>query len=124
MSWIVSFLITALVTAVSLVIISKLPLGVEVDNFNKAIWGGIVFGILNALVQPILNFFSIPVVFVLTLGLVWLVLNTFIFGLAAWLVEGFRLKWGLMSAFLGAFALTIVNSILNGILAQIFPALG
>lgn len=122
MSGIVSFLITALVTAVSLVIISKLPLGVEVDNFSKAVWGGIVFGILNALVKPVLAVLSIPFI-VITLGLFLLVLNAFIFGLAAWLVEGFRLKWGLMSAFLGSFALTIVNSILNSILDKVFPAL-
>jgi len=119
----VSFLITAIVTGVSLVIISKLPLGVEVDNFGKAVWAGIIFGILNGLVKPVITVLSIPFI-VLTLGLFLLVLNAFIFGLAAWLVEGFRLKWGLMSAFLGSFALTIVNSVLNTILDKVFPALG
>jgi putative membrane protein len=43
-----SFLITALVVAVSLLIISKIPLlGVEVDNVWKAIVAGVVFGILG-----------------------------------------------------------------------------
>ena len=122
MSNIVAFLITCLVTAVGLLIISKLPLGVEVDSFEKAVFAALVFGILNAFVKPIVTIISIPLI-LLTLGLFYLVINVLIFGLAAWLVEGFRLKWGIFSAFLGAFALSIVNSILNAILEQVFPNL-
>jgi putative membrane protein len=119
---ILPFLITCLVTAVSLVIISKLPLGVEVDSFAKAAIAGLVFGVLNAFVKPVLFWVTIPFTF-LTLGLFLLVLNAFIFGLAAWLVEGFRLRWGLMSAFLGAIALSLINSILSAILERVFPNL-
>ncbi|HEY9617991.1 MAG TPA: phage holin family protein, partial [Microcoleaceae cyanobacterium] len=47
-----------------------------------------------------------------------------VFGLAAWLIEGFRLRWGLGSAILGAIALTLINSILFFILrsTNLIPA--
>lgn len=40
-------LIAWLVTTVSLFILDKLPLGVEIDSFNKALIDPAVFGILN-----------------------------------------------------------------------------
>lgn len=114
------FLITALVTAVSLFIISKLPLGVEIDGFGKALVAAVIFGILNALVKPIMVFFGFPFI-VVTLGLFLLVINALIFGLAAWLVDGFRLRWGFWSAFLGAIALSLINSLLSSVLVRVFP---
>ncbi len=111
----ISLLITLLVTAVSLLIISKLPTGVEIDSFNKALVSAIVFGILNALLRPILAFISFPITF-LTFGLFSLIINAVIFGLAAALVEGFRLRWGFWSALIGSFALGVINSIIFKIL--------
>ena len=71
-------LIAWLITAISLLIIAQLPIGVEVDNFGKALVSAIVFGVLNALVKPILLFFSIPLT-ILTLGLFLLVVNAIVF---------------------------------------------
>ncbi|MEM9542017.1 MAG: phage holin family protein [Cyanobacteria bacterium P01_E01_bin.42] len=123
MNGVISFLITALVTAVSLLIISRLPLGIEVDSTKKAIWAGVVFGLLNGLVKPIVDFLTFPINF-LTLGLVGFIVNVCIFGLAAKLVEGFRLNWSWASAVLGAIALGFVNSVLYSILFRVFPTLG
>ena len=110
-------LITLLVTAISLFIISKLPIGVEIDSIGKTIISAIVFGILNALLAPILNVLGAPLEFLtLGLGLVSFLVNAFIFGLSAWLVSGFRLKWGIWSALLGSFLLTLVTSIINHVL--------
>lgn len=108
-------LITLLVTAISLFIISKLPIGVEIDSIGKTVIAAVVFGILNALLGPILHFIGAPLEF-LTLGLFALIINAFIFGLSAWLVSGFRLKWGIWSALLGSFALSIINSVIHNLL--------
>ena len=108
---IVAILISLIVTTVSLIIISKLPTGVEIDSLQKAFVSAIVFGIVNALLHPILNILALPLIF-LTFGLFSLVVNAIIFGLAAFLVQGFRLKWGFWSALIGSFALSIVNSII------------
>lgn len=115
---IVSLLITWLVTSVSLFIISKLPTGVEIDSFQKALISAAVFGLLNALLGPILGFLAFPLTFI-TFGLFAIVLNGIIFGLAAYLVTGFRLRWGFWSALIGAFALSIINSLIYKLLGAI-----
>lgn len=116
MEFIISFLIVAVVTAVSLLIISKIPpLGVEVDSFGKAFQSGIIFGVLNGIAGFIFQFLRMPLFVVLTLGLSYLILlliNVIVFGLTAKLVEGFRLKYGIWSAVIGAIALSIVNGIM------------
>jgi putative membrane protein len=111
-------LLTWLVTTVSFLIISRLPLGIEIDSFGKAAIAAAVFGILNALLLPILTFFTFPFI-LLTLGLFFFILNAIIFALAAYLVEGFRLRWGFWSALIGSIALAIINSIFLSILARI-----
>jgi putative membrane protein len=119
MGGILSFLIVAIVTAISLLIISYIPfLGVEVDSPGKALLSGVIFGLLNAFLRPILAFLGAPLTF-LTLGLFAVIINAIIFGLTAKLVEGFRLRNGVLSAILGAIVLGIINSILFQILGSL-----
>jgi len=113
-----SLVIAWLVTSVSFFIISKLPIGVDIDSFGKAMISAAVFGLLNALVRPIFLFFGFPLVLV-TVGLWIIVINAIIFGLAAWLVEGFRLRWGIWSALLGALALGFINTLLYKVLGTL-----
>ena len=108
----IPFLVTWLITTIALVIITFLPTGVESDSFSKTAITALVFGGLNALVGFI---GSLPILG----GLLWLVtlggllLNLILFGLSAKLVEGFRLRWGIWSAIIGAFLLSVITSILN-----------
>ncbi|WP_341731374.1 phage holin family protein [Microcoleus sp. EPA2] len=115
---IVSLAIAWLVTSVSFFIISKLPIGVDIDTFGKAMMSAAVFGLLNALVRPIFLLFTFPAVLI-TFGLFMIFINAAIFGLAAWLVDGFRLRWGIWSALLGAIALGFINSLLYELLGPI-----
>lgn len=111
-------ILTWLVTALSFLIISRLPIGVEIDGFYKALISAAVIGILNAILLPILSFFSFPFI-ILTVGLFFFVLNAVIFGIAAYLVNGFRLRYGFWSALIGSIALALINSILLRIVAVI-----
>lgn len=111
-------LITWFVTALSFLIISKLPIGVEIDSFSKALMSAAVVGILNALLLPILTFFSFPLI-ILTIGLFFFILNSIIFGIAAYLVNGFRLRYGFWSALIGSIALAVINSALLRVVAAI-----
>lgn len=114
----VSFLISVIVLAISLLIVSKLPLGIEIDNPVIALIAGGIIGAVNGfwgLFPNGLKTFSA----VISLGLIPLVGSVIVFGLTAWLVQGFRLRWGIGSAILGAIALSLVNSLLVFILRQV-----
>jgi putative membrane protein len=116
---IIGFLISVVVLAVSLLIISKIPpVGVEIDNPIKALIGGAIIGAFNGIWAFLPNTLT-SLTFWLTLGIVPLIGSIIVFGLAAWLVEGFRLRWGIWSAIMGAIFLAIVSSILNWILGAI-----
>ena len=120
----VYFLISVVVTAISLLIISKLPTGVEIANPLIALIAGAIIGAINAFWALFPTWLrAIPEV--LSLGLIPLLGSIIVFGLTAWLIEGFRLRWGIMSAIIGAIALAIINSILFFVLNQtgVIPAL-
>jgi putative membrane protein len=106
-----NIILTWLVTTISFLIISRLPIGIEIDNFAKAAISAAVFGVLNAILLPILSLVTLPAI-ILSFGLFYFVLNAIIFALAAAIVPGFTLRWGVWSAFIGSIALAIVNSIL------------
>lgn len=109
-------LIEWLVISVSLIIISKLPTGIEIDGFkNAAIWA-IVFGLLNTIIRPIMQFFTLPLTLIFSGFLISLVLNMIIFLIASSLVEGFRLRSGAWTALIGSISLSLVSAIIYKIL--------
>lgn len=122
MSFLIPFLIGVIITAISLLIISKLPFGVDIDSPQKALLGGLILGIFNGVAQGVPGILTV-LPKLLTLGLFSLIVNIIFFGLAAWLVQGFRLRWGVWSALLGAISLAIVNTILAKILSVVLPGL-
>ena len=111
MSWLMQFLLVWLVTAVSLLIISRLRVGVEVVDVKTAVIGGLTLGLLNAFVRPVLAFLTWPINFI-TLGAFSIVINAIIFGLAAGLVEGFNLRKGCLTALIGAILLGLLNGLI------------
>ncbi len=113
-----ALLISIVVTAISLLIISKLPTGVEVDNPFIALISGAIIGAFSGLWGLFPGWFRATSA-IISLGLIPLIGSIIVFGLAAWMVQGFRLRWGIGSAILGAIALAIVNSILFFILRQV-----
>lgn len=105
-------LVKFVVTVISLLIISKLPVvGVDIDTPAKAAISAIVIGILNALMWPFLKVLSFLPAFLSFLPV--FILNVIIFGVAAALVPGFRLQNKLLSAIFGAALLTILNTVIN-----------
>jgi putative membrane protein len=110
----IHLIVVWLVTAVSLLIITKLPLGVEVDDFGTALIAAVVLGILNAVLKPVLALIALPIT-ILTLGLFAFVINALVFALAAWLIKGFRVK-SVLSALIGPIVLSILNALIFWIL--------
>ncbi len=104
-----------LVTASSLLLISQLPVGVEIDSTPKAFVSAAVFGIVAALVRPVLGLiFAVPnfLTFNLFSGVSTFIITVITFSLAASFVQGFRLKAGIWSAVIGALALSVVSNLI------------
>jgi putative membrane protein len=101
------FLLNWLVTGLSLFVVTFLPLGVESRGLGTTAVAALVIGLINAFLAPIVNFFTFPLQ-ILTLGFFSLVVNAFLFWLAAALVKGFRIN-GCLSAFFGAIVLSLCN---------------
>lgn len=112
-----SFFITWIATTVSVLILANLPTGIEADTVGRAGVAALVFGLLNAPTSWLINNGWLNL---FTLGLLGLIGNTILFGLAALLVKGFRLKWGLVSAMMGAIGIALMNSLFLAILRPVF----
>ena len=124
--FIVGLLLTLLITAIALIILSKIPgLGIEIDSFQKAIVSAIVFGVLNMLAGPLLSLLQLGPLEWITWPLL-LIVNVIVFGLSAKLVEGFRLTNGIISAIIGAIGLTIVTNVITNVWNNLgfFPVAG
>lgn len=113
MEFISQALLAWLITTVSIFVMSKLPLGIYVKDFGTAVVAGLIIGLLNTFLRPVLGFFSIPFM-ILTLGLFSFVLNAFLFWLATVLVKGFELR-GCLAAFVGPLVLWLLTSLLYAI---------
>jgi putative membrane protein len=109
-----NFIAVWIVTAVSLLIIAQLPLGIRVRDTGTAFVAALVLGLLNALLGPILRFLAFPIT-LLTLGLFAIVINAFLLWLTGRLVDGFKLD-GPLSAVLGAIILGILNALIFWVL--------
>lgn len=100
-----------LLLAVAITVTTYVVPGVHVDSYVALGVAAVVLGLVNALVRPILGFFSFPLT-VLTLGFFYLIVNGISFGLAAALVRGFHVS-GLGAAILGALVTSVVSTVLG-----------
>ena len=113
-----SLITTWIATTITFIILTKLPTGIEADSIGKVGIAALVFGLLNALTSWFINNTLINI---FTLGIVALVGNTILFALSAFLVPGFRLRKGILSAVLGALGIVFINGIVLAIVQAIIP---
>ena len=83
------------------------------EDYWVLIVAGLVFGLVNFLVKPIVKLLALPVIF-LTLGLALFFINLLMLYITSWIVSGFDLN-SFMSAIWATLIITIVNWVLHGI---------
>lgn len=117
-------LLRLLASAVALAVAAGLVDGISVgpgtdtERALTLLGVAIIFGLVNAIVRPILRLLTLPLV-VLTLGLFLLVLNALMLLLTEWIAKQFDLAFqvdGFWSAVLGALIVTIVSFLINIVL--------
>jgi len=110
-------LIRVAITTLVVVLVAHYIPGLEVKNLTDTIFFGLILGVLNAVVRPILTFLTLPIT-IITLGLFTLIINAFTFWLASEIAYGVHISslWG---AFWGGFIVWIVGLITNRLIWKV-----
>ncbi len=120
-----SFILRWIVTAIAVGAAVWLVPGIEVIGGDSA-WAAIAIfalflSLINIGIKPILQILSLPIT-VLTLGIFYLVVNTLLLYLAAWLSNGiFMIGFVIMSfgsAFVASIVISVVSALLNSLLGN------
>jgi putative membrane protein len=107
----VGFLLRVVINAAAIYFIAAILPGIEITGVLAALGAGLVLGLVNAVVRPILIVLTLPAT-VLTLGLFLLVLNGLCLWLTSLVVEGFHVT-GFWPAVFGALLVSVVSWLLT-----------
>lgn len=122
---IMGFVLRWIITAVAVAAAVWLVPGVEVSSATESWVGVAVFALflalLNMSIKPILQFLSLPIT-CLTLGIFYLIVNTFMLYVASWLATGLFDTGLVIDSFGSAFVASIVISVVSAILNTITGA--
>jgi putative membrane protein len=116
-----NFIIRLVINAIALYITASILPGIHIgdNSAGTLLLVALVFGIINAIVKPIVKLLTCPMV-ILTLGLFSLVINALMLLLTAAIVGDARFQIdGFWTAFLGGIVMAIVSMIIEWVLAQI-----
>ncbi|MCL5408733.1 MAG: phage holin family protein [Candidatus Omnitrophica bacterium] len=111
---ILRFVILWLVNTIALVIVVHIIPGVKISNIETLFIAAIVLGFLNTFIRPLLIFFTLPFS-IFSLGFFTLLINGFLFFIAAKIVAGFYVS-GFWSAFWASIVFSICTFFLNHLL--------
>jgi putative membrane protein len=119
-----AFLLRAAITGVALWLVTLLVPGIDFVGGSSTLQRvgiifvvAVVFGLVNAIIKPILQLISIPL-YILTLGLFHIVINALMLWITAWITEH-TTHWGLFiedfwwSAIWAAIVLSVVSWLLS-----------
>ncbi|MFT0848787.1 phage holin family protein [Actinomycetaceae bacterium L2_0104] len=113
-------LVRALVNALGLWLCIQIVSGISVTGSSEYVWlyyilAGVVLALVNMLIRPIVMILSLPL-YILTLGLFFVVVNAAMLGLASWITGIFAVGFhvnGFWAALLGGIVIGIVNVIVD-----------
>jgi putative membrane protein len=112
----IEFLAHLVISAAMLLVVANVVSGVQINSWGSAIVGALMLGIVNAVIRPLLVFFTLPLT-ILTLGLFLFVVNALMLQLVGAIAPGIKIA-GFGPALLGSLLLTILNIGVNAMLGS------
>ena len=115
------FLIRVLASAAALAVATAVVPGIELTTASVTskvltlLGVALIFGVINAILKPIVKIVGC-LFYILTLGLIALVVNALLLWLTSWLADKLNLPWhvtGFWPAFWGALIISIVSWLLS-----------
>ena len=119
-NFIIRLIINAVALYVAVALLNGRGLTPQTNYWLSFIWLALIFGVVNAILKPVLTILSCPIL-ILTLGLGTLLINTLLFYLSGLIGTSFGVGFivnGFWTAFLGALIVSVVSFILNMILRE------
>ncbi len=107
-------LVNWLLSAISLLIVSKVVPGFYVRGFTAALIAALVIGLVNATLGFFLKVITLPLT-LLTLGIFWWVINALMLMFASTLLKPDFVVRGFWPAFWGAIVLAVINMVLRSL---------
>jgi putative membrane protein len=127
------FLVRAGLTGFALWVVTLVVSGIEfvggdstLQRVGIIIVVAVIFGLVNAIIKPIVQFVSIPL-YILTLGLIHIVINALMLWITSWITEN-TTHWGLYiddfwwTAIWAAIVLSVVSWVLSLLLRDVTRA--
>ncbi len=111
-----ALLLQWLLSAIALILVSKIVPGFNVLGLWPALVASLVIGLLNATVGFVLKIVTFPLS-ILTLGIFLLVINAIMILVAAAVVPGFKVN-GFAPAFWGAIVLAILGMVIRALVKE------
>jgi putative membrane protein len=110
------FILRIVVYTLGLLVAAHVVPGIRLDGLASAIVAGLLLGLVNAIVRPVLVVLTFPIT-LLTLGLFLLVLNAFCLWLVSVFVSGLHVA-GFWPAFWGALLVSVVSWVLTALISD------
>ncbi|MGP5688606.1 phage holin family protein [Glutamicibacter ardleyensis] len=119
MSFLIRVIINALALAAAVWVVPGLHISAMSDDLVGSVIAyliiGLIFGLINALVRPIVAFFTLPIT-CLTLGLFTVIVNALMLLLTSWLTQFTPVGLSIDKFWWDAIAGTIIISIISAVL--------
>ena len=119
-------IVKVVVNAVAIWVATAVVPGVDVsgDGVGRTIITlavvGAIFGLVNALIKPIVKLFSLPF-YVLTLGLFAFIVNAFMLEIVSWLSDQWNISFHIDDFFWSAIGAAIVVTFVSMVLNLVLP---
>jgi len=105
-------LLRLLINSIALWVAVQIVPGIYAENPLTILIVALVFGVVNAIIRPLVSFLTCPMLIV-TLGLFIFVINALMLWFTAWVAGrlnlGFGMEGGLWTAFWGALVISLVS---------------
>lgn len=118
MAFILRWLVTALSVGAAVWLVPGISIIATTDTWIGVALMSLILALLNMSIKPILQVLSLPIT-VLTLGIFYLVVNTFLIYAASWIANGMFNAGFTISSFGSAFVASLVISVVSSLLGGI-----
>ncbi|MCD8315956.1 MAG: phage holin family protein [Eggerthellaceae bacterium] len=121
MRFLIRWIVTALAVAVAFILVPGISYYGSAASWLVVVIFSLILSLIDMIIKPILQVLSFPIT-ILTLGIFYLVVNTFLFYLASWIsgaLFGIDIYIAsFWSAFFASIIISIVSTIANAIVGR------